>query len=125
MSTTSDAPPRTREPTAPPPPPVPPLGGGGTGGNGEGGAPQRVKSPRRSALELLVALAVIVAVAVLSGAVDLLIVIVAIVVMVMVHELGHLLAAKRGGMKVTEYFVGFGPRLWSIRRGETEYGIKA
>ncbi|HEX4220374.1 MAG TPA: site-2 protease family protein, partial [Acidimicrobiales bacterium] len=46
-------------------------------------------------------------------------------VMVMVHELGHLLAAKRGGMKVTEYFVGFGPRLWSIRRGETEYGIKA
>ena len=28
-------------------------------------------------------------------------------------------------MKVTEYFLGFGPRLWSIRRGETEYGIKA
>jgi membrane-associated protease RseP (regulator of RpoE activity) len=34
-------------------------------------------------------------------------------------------AAKHGGMKVTEYFVGFGPRLWSFRRGETEYGIKA
>ncbi len=45
--------------------------------------------------------------------------------MVMVHELGHLLAAKHGGMKVTEYFLGFGPRLWSFRRGETEYGIKA
>ena len=43
----------------------------------------------------------------------------------MVHELGHFLAAKHGGMKVTEYFVGFGPRLWSFRRGETEYGIKA
>jgi membrane-associated protease RseP (regulator of RpoE activity) len=43
----------------------------------------------------------------------------------MVHEGGHLLAAKRGGMKVTEYFLGFGPRLWSVRRGETEYGIKA
>ena len=28
-------------------------------------------------------------------------------------------------MKVTEYFVGFGPRLWSVRRGETEYGVKA
>ena len=28
-------------------------------------------------------------------------------------------------MKVTEYFLGFGPRLWSIRRGETEYGVKA
>ena len=43
----------------------------------------------------------------------------------MIHELGHFLAAKHGGMKVTEYFVGFGPRLWSFRRGETEYGIKA
>ena len=48
-----------------------------------------------------------------------------IIVIVMIHELGHFLAAKRGGMKVTEYFVGFGPRLWSFRRGETEYGIKA
>ena len=48
-----------------------------------------------------------------------------IIVMVMIHELGHFLAAKRGGMKVTEYFLGFGPRLWSFRRGETEYGIKA
>jgi membrane-associated protease RseP (regulator of RpoE activity) len=43
----------------------------------------------------------------------------------MLHELGHLLTAKWGHMKVTEYFLGFGPRLWSIRRGETEYGIKA
>ena len=43
----------------------------------------------------------------------------------MIHELGHFLAAKHGGMKVTEYFLGFGPRLWSFRRGETEYGIKA
>jgi membrane-associated protease RseP (regulator of RpoE activity) len=126
VSTTSDAPPRARESTAPPRPPAPPLDDRGTGGNGEGGGiPFRVKSPRRSALELLVAVAAIVALAILSGAVDLLIVIVAILIMVMVHELGHLLAAKRGGMKVTQYFVGFGPRLWSIRRGETEYGIKA
>ena len=50
---------------------------------------------------------------------------VSIIVIVMLHELGHFLAAKHGGMKVTEYFVGFGPRLWSFRRGETEYGIKA
>ena len=55
----------------------------------------------------------------------LLVVIVAIVVMVMVHELGHFATAKWSHMKVTEYFVGFGPRLWSIRRGETEYGVKA
>ena len=52
-------------------------------------------------------------------------VIVAFFVMIMLHELGHFVAAKRTGMKVTEFFVGFGPRLWSITRGETEYGIKA
>ena len=54
-----------------------------------------------------------------------LIVVVALVIMIMLHELGHFLTAKWGRMKVTEYFLGFGPRLWSIRRGETEYGIKA
>ncbi len=43
----------------------------------------------------------------------------------MLHELGHFATAKWSHMKVTEYFVGFGPRLWSIRRGETEYGVKA
>jgi membrane-associated protease RseP (regulator of RpoE activity) len=45
-------------------------------------------------------------------------------VMVMVHELGHFATAKWAGMKVTEYFVGFGPRLWSVRKGETDYGFK-
>jgi membrane-associated protease RseP (regulator of RpoE activity) len=48
-----------------------------------------------------------------------------IVAMVVLHEAGHYLVAKRAGMKVTEFFVGFGPRLWSFRRGETEYGVKA
>jgi membrane-associated protease RseP (regulator of RpoE activity) len=43
----------------------------------------------------------------------------------MLHELGHFVTAKWSGMKATEFFVGFGPRLWSIRRGETEYGFKA
>ena len=46
-------------------------------------------------------------------------------VMIMLHELGHFVMAKRSGMKVTEFFVGFGPRVWSVRRGETEYGVKA
>jgi membrane-associated protease RseP (regulator of RpoE activity) len=45
--------------------------------------------------------------------------------MVVGHELGHFLTAKWTGMKATEFFVGFGPRIWSFRRGETEYGIKA
>ncbi|HEV3364419.1 MAG TPA: M50 family metallopeptidase [Acidimicrobiia bacterium] len=49
----------------------------------------------------------------------------AIILMIMLHELGHFVMAKRAGMKVTEFFLGFGPRLWSIRRGETEYGVKA
>ncbi|WP_433263994.1 M50 family metallopeptidase [Actinosynnema sp. CS-041913] len=41
------------------------------------------------------------------------------------HELGHLATAKMFGMKVTRYFIGFGPKIWSFRRGETEYGLKA
>ena len=49
----------------------------------------------------------------------------AIVAMVMLHETAHFVTAKWAGMKVTEYFFGFGPRIWSIRKGETEYGIKS
>ncbi len=41
------------------------------------------------------------------------------------HEVGHLLPAKRFGVRVTQYMVGFGPTMWSRRRGETEYGVKA
>ena len=48
-----------------------------------------------------------------------------LVLSIFLHEMGHFLAAKQAGMKVTEYFIGFGPRLWSFRRGETEYGLKA
>jgi len=52
-------------------------------------------------------------------------VIVALIVVIFMHELGHYVTAKWAGMKVTEFFIGFGPRLWSFRKGETEYGIKA
>jgi membrane-associated protease RseP (regulator of RpoE activity) len=41
------------------------------------------------------------------------------------HEVGHMWPAKRFGVKVTQYFVGFGRTLWSVKRGETEYGLKA
>ena len=41
------------------------------------------------------------------------------------HELGHLTFAKRYGVKVTQYMVGFGPTLWSRKKGDTEYGFKA
>src|SRR3954454_20613487 len=49
----------------------------------------------------------------------------AILLSVSLHELGHMLTAKRFGMKVTRYFVGFGPTIFSFHRGETEYGLKA
>lgn len=48
-----------------------------------------------------------------------------IAVMIVVHEGAHFVAAKGFGMKATEAFFGFGPRIWSMTRGETEYGIKA
>ena len=51
--------------------------------------------------------------------------VVALLISVMIHEAGHYLTAKRFGMKVTEFFLGFGARIWSIRRGETEFGIKS
>ncbi|MBG0832804.1 site-2 protease family protein [Planomonospora sp. ID67723] len=40
------------------------------------------------------------------------------------HEIGHLVPAKRFGVRVTQYMVGFGPTMWSRRKGETEYGVK-
>jgi membrane-associated protease RseP (regulator of RpoE activity) len=51
--------------------------------------------------------------------------VVALLVSIMLHETGHFLTAKAFGMKVTQFFVGFGQTVWSRRRGETEYGIKA
>jgi len=53
------------------------------------------------------------------------IVLLGVVSMVMIHEAGHFFAAKAVGMKATEFFFGFGPKLWSTKKGETEYGIKA
>ncbi len=52
-------------------------------------------------------------------------VILALIIMIVLHEAGHFATAKWSRMKVTEFFVGFGPRLWSVRKGETEYGVKA
>src|SRR5947199_1438333 len=49
----------------------------------------------------------------------------ALLTSVMLHEAGHFTMAKRFGMKASRFFVGFGPTLWSFRRGETEYGVKA
>ncbi|MEE2569432.1 site-2 protease family protein [Pseudarthrobacter sp. J64] len=48
-----------------------------------------------------------------------------IAVSIALHEVGHLLPAKLFKVRVTKYMIGFGPTLWSRRKGETEYGIKA
>src|SRR5947208_5748196 len=82
---------------------------------------------RRGATRILVllVLALVALFALDAGARTAILLVVGIVVMVMLHEAGHYAMAKRSGMKVTEYFLGFGPRLWSFRRGETEYGVKA
>ena len=51
--------------------------------------------------------------------------VVALLTSVMIHEAGHYLTAKKFGMKVTEFFLGFGQKIWSTQRGETEFGLKA
>jgi membrane-associated protease RseP (regulator of RpoE activity) len=51
--------------------------------------------------------------------------VVALLLSVMVHEFGHYITARKYGMWVSEFFVGFGKRIWSVQRGETEFGIKA
>ena len=51
--------------------------------------------------------------------------ILALMVAIFLHEGGHFVTAKLFGMKVERFFLGFGPTLWSFRRGETEYGVKA
>ncbi len=53
------------------------------------------------------------------------IIVVGLALSIGLHEIGHLVPAKLFGVKVTQYMIGFGPTIWSRRRGETEYGVKA
>ncbi|HSP03638.1 MAG TPA: site-2 protease family protein, partial [Acidimicrobiales bacterium] len=98
------------QPAQPPTPPPPP---------GRNPDEERGTSPVRLAI-----LAGLVAWLGIAGGWAPLVVVFGVVVMIFLHELGHYLAAKWGGMKVTEFFIGFGPRIWSFQRGETEYGLK-
>ncbi len=99
------------------------YGPGRDGGRSPGSVSEH-REPKGSVVQLIAVVAAVLAVSMLTHSLDLLLVIVAIIVMVMIHELGHFATAKWSHMKVTEYFLGFGPRLWSFRRGETEYGVK-
>ena len=78
--------------------------------------------PRFAALRLGVMVLALVALGISNP--WMLVMVLAVIVMITLHELGHYLMAKRAGMQVTEFFLGFGPKLWSTQRGETEYGIK-
>ncbi|HEY2429720.1 MAG TPA: M50 family metallopeptidase [Acidimicrobiales bacterium] len=92
----------------------------------EGVPPPPTPSQQRRSLVNLVALVIgVVVLAALGHFLSVVVTIGVIAAVIMLHELGHFTAAKLSGMKVTEFFLGFGPRLWSVRRGETEYGIKA
>ncbi len=51
--------------------------------------------------------------------------VVGVLIAIFLHETGHFVTARWTGMKATQFFIGFGPRLWSFRRGETEYGVRA
>jgi membrane-associated protease RseP (regulator of RpoE activity) len=110
--------------------------GSSAGARGQGGSPPALPAPpalqepdrrrqRRDLARLVAVLAAGITAAALTGTIGTVAVVLALVAMIMLHELGHFVTAKRAGMKVTEYFLGFGPRLWSVRRGETEYGVKA
>jgi membrane-associated protease RseP (regulator of RpoE activity) len=70
-----------------------------------------------------IVVAAVVALGLLAGK-SWLLIILALSLMIVLHELGHFLAAKWAGMKVTEFFLFFGPKIWSFKRGDTEYGIK-
>jgi membrane-associated protease RseP (regulator of RpoE activity) len=81
---------------------------------------------RGAGVSLLILLAGLVLLAIVRpSTIDTLAIIFGIVALIMLHEAGHYFTAKRAGMKVTEFFLGFGPRVWSFRKGETEYGVKA
>ncbi|RJT90695.1 RIP metalloprotease [Cryobacterium melibiosiphilum] len=54
-----------------------------------------------------------------------LVIVVGLALSIGLHEIGHLVPAKLFGVKVTQYMIGFGPTLFSKKKGETEYGVKA
>ncbi len=97
-----------------------------------GRRPRQAITPRLPSLppaaaswaRLALVIGALVALGIFAG-VWVLVVVGALIIIVILHEFGHFLTARWAGMKVSEFYVGFGPRLWSVRRGETTYGLKA
>lgn len=105
------------------------ISGGAAGGDHVDGGDHADGSDREgrslgNGVRLTLLVAAVAALGVFGGW-PILLMVMAIIVSIALHELGHFMVARWTGMKATEFFIGFGPRLWSLRRGETEYGIKA
>ncbi len=64
-------------------------------------------------------------VTIIAFVIGIVVLVVGLAISIALHELGHLAPAKAFGVRVGQYMIGFGPTLWSRRRGETEYGVKA
>jgi membrane-associated protease RseP (regulator of RpoE activity) len=75
----------------------------------------------------LIGIGVIVGLLVLLGAWSgwALVFVLGLLVCIFLHELGHFVTARLTGMKATQFFLFMGPKLWSFKRGETEYGVRA
>ncbi|MGH2594965.1 MAG: site-2 protease family protein, partial [Actinomycetota bacterium] len=61
----------------------------------------------------------------MSGALAIVVFFSGLLLIILLHEGGHYLVARAFGFKVEEYFVGFGPKIWSFKRKGIEYGVKA
>lgn len=85
--------------------------------------PERRYSKAQTFVRLGIVVAALVAAGIASWSILLFVAL--FVVSIIAHEFGHYIVARKAGMKVTEFFIGFGPRIWSFRRGEVEYGLKA
>jgi membrane-associated protease RseP (regulator of RpoE activity) len=88
-------------------------------------APDAGRAGPGEVLRLVVVVAAVIGLGYYTGYGETVLLVLFLIGCIVAHEFGHFVAAKTGGVKVTEFFVGFGPRLWSVRRGETEYGVKA
>jgi membrane-associated protease RseP (regulator of RpoE activity) len=89
-------------------------------------APEPVETDdRRGYLRLAAAAALLVALSFTFHVGGKMLVVGSIMAMIMLHEFGHFITARWAGMRVTDFYLGFGPSLWSVQRGETRYGVRA
>ncbi len=92
---------------------------------GGGDAAPPPEDQRGALIRLIVVVAAVIGLGFAAGAGETVLLVLVLILCIVAHEFGHFITAKAARIKVTEFFVGFGPRLWSVHRGETEYGVKA